>query len=509
MRWIVNIATSYLRFVVSIAVVFFLTPFIVSKIGMDLFGLWSLIFAIIAMFGMLDLGFATAAVKYMGEFAGSNDREGRNQVLATLFVVYSLLGAICLVVVAVVSSYAGAWFDLEPETLKWFTLALWLLGAAVAVNLPLNLVRAILNGGGHMAVTNAVEIVVVLINACVIALTLHLGYGMLGLIATTATTMVLANLLMVPFVYYYTPGLSLSPRRFSRPRVREMVEFSFFFFIANAAVLIILRIDPIVIKAFLPLSAVAVYAIGAKIAEYSLLLNKQFSNALMPLVSQSKGGGNEAVITRILMDGTRLNLGIAVPFLVLLFFYADNVVLLWMGEDFADAIPVLRILLLAILLTIIQLNPANVISMNGQHRFIAYAVAASALLNLALSIVLIQYFGLNGVAFGTLAATLIVEMFVIVPRACRSRGVGTWTFFRRAVGPALPPLIPALAVAWGLEYLQPVDGFLWLLLEGATAALVYLAVFAATALSSEERAFVQSKLRGLRARRAAAAEGGS
>lgn len=115
MRWIINITTSYLRFVVAIVVVFFLTPFIVSKIGIDQFGLWSLIFSVVALFGLMDLGFATAANKYMGEFAGSGDHTGRNQVLATLLAVYIGLGLACLLLVAVIASRAGAWFDLDPE----------------------------------------------------------------------------------------------------------------------------------------------------------------------------------------------------------------------------------------------------------------------------------------------------------------------------------------------------------------------------------------------------------
>ena len=80
MRWVINIASNYLRFLVGMVVVFFMTPYIVSRIGVDLFGLWSLIFAVIGIFGLLDLGFATAAVKYVAELSAKKDHAGRNQV---------------------------------------------------------------------------------------------------------------------------------------------------------------------------------------------------------------------------------------------------------------------------------------------------------------------------------------------------------------------------------------------------------------------------------------------
>lgn len=495
MRWVINIATSYLRLIIGILVVFFLTPYIVSTIGKELFGLWSLIFSIVGILGLLDLGFATAAVKYMAEFAGNKDHAGRNETLATLVIIYSLLGLLCLVLVALVATQAGHWLDIAPEQERPFQLALWMIGSAVAINLPLSLFKAVLNGSGRMSLSNGIDIAIIAIHTGGTLWALHQGYGIFGMIVVTAATMVLGPFLAMISAFLLTPGLSVAPRLFSRARVRELLGFSVYFFVSNVAVLIILGIDPIVIKANMPLTAVAVYAIGAKIAEYTYFLNKQFSNGLMPLVSQSRGARDEATINRVLTDGTRFCLAIAVPFAALLFFYAEDLILLWMGEDFAESALVLRILLGAILCTAVQLNAANVLAMNGEHRFVAFAMAGSALINLGLSILLIQHHGLVGVAVATLVAAFSVELLIIVPRACRARGISILNFFVRSVGPSVPPLVPSLATAWGLaQWAAPSNGFLWIILQGACAALVYFASFALIGLRADERATIRAYL---------------
>jgi O-antigen/teichoic acid export membrane protein len=442
MRWVLNIASNYLRFLVGMVVVFLLTPFIVSRIGVDLFGLWSLIFAFVGLFGLLDLGFATAAVKFVAELTARRDDHGRNQVLATLFVVYTSLGLLCLLVVAALAGTIPDWFALTAAQRDAFAAALWLLGAAVALGLPLSLFKAILIGSGRMALVNLVELAMTIANALLIVVLLEAGYGLLGLAGSTAATMLLAPLLLIPFAYRLTPSLSLSPVHFSGRRVRELGGYSFYFFIANVAVLIILRIDPVVIKAFLPLSAVAVYAIAAKVAEYTYLLNKQFSNALMPLVSQSAGAGDRERVTSVLLDGTRFLMAVATPFVALLFFHVDAIIRLWMGDAFADAAPLLRILLFAVLCTSIQLNAANVLGMTGHHRFVAFAMGGSALVNLVLSILLIHHLGLTGVAVATLAAALFAETLIIVPVACARNGVGRWRFVSSALLPADPAAEP-------------------------------------------------------------------
>jgi O-antigen/teichoic acid export membrane protein len=500
MRWVLNIASNYLRVIVGIAVMFFLIPFTVEHLGLDLFGLWSLIFAVVGLFGLLDLGFATAAMKYVAELTASGDHAGRNQVLSTLLVVYTVLGLVCLVVVAILAGPAAGWFDLSSDKAEAFTPALWLLGSVVAINFPASLIKAILIGSGRMHLVNAIELVTTLINAALVVILLTAGFGLMGMAIATAVTMLLGPAVMLPLAVRLTPGLAVSPRLFTGSRVRELLGFSIYFFIANVAVLIILRLDPVVINAFLPLSAVAVYAVGAKIAEYTYLLNKQFSNALMPLVSQSKGAGDTATVRRVLVDGTRFLLAIAVPFIALLLFYSEPCVILWMGDEFAEAVPVLRILLLAMLFASVQFNAANVLGMTGQHRFVAFAMGGSALLNLILSIILIRFFGLIGVALGTLVAIVLMELTLVVWRACREQGLPLAGFASKAIWPSLPALVPALATAWLLAQWQPVNGFVWIFLEGSVSALVYFAVFYRVGLDAAERALIADKLSRLRVR---------
>jgi O-antigen/teichoic acid export membrane protein len=149
MRWAINIATSYLRFGTGMLTVFLMMPFIISSIGLEQFGLWSLVFAVVGLFGLLDLGFATAAVKHVAEAEGSGSISERNRRLATLLLVYTGIGFLCLFTTVVVARVAGSWFDLEAAPAAQFGTALLLLGVAVSLSFPLSLFKAVLTGAGH------------------------------------------------------------------------------------------------------------------------------------------------------------------------------------------------------------------------------------------------------------------------------------------------------------------------------------------------------------------------
>ena len=165
MHWILNIATSYLRFAVSMVVVFLMTPYIIGQLGMDTFGLWSLIFAVIGIFGLMDFGFATATVKTVAEATGARDEAGRNRALASLLLLYTLIGLLSLVLVMALAAPMAGWFDLSESQHGLFLPVLWILGLAVSLNFPASLFKAALSGAGRMHIVNAVELVMVLVNA--------------------------------------------------------------------------------------------------------------------------------------------------------------------------------------------------------------------------------------------------------------------------------------------------------------------------------------------------------
>ncbi len=489
-------------------VVYFLTPYIIGEIGVDQYGLWALVLAITGMLGLLDFGLATAAVKWVAERTGSNDVEGRNRILSTLLTIYLALGCVAMCIAGALAISADApllsnYFE-SPDQAAILAV---LIGITVALGFQLSLFRAALAGSGCMHLSNAVEIGMTIFTALLSVYFLSSGYGVIGLAAALVISVLLGILGLMTVAYWRLDRLRLSLRFEDWCETRALLAFSSWVFIANVAVHLILRTDPVIIKVYLPLSAVAVYAIAARIAEYMLHFNKQFSNALMPLVSQAHGRGSVETVRNVLTNGTRYLLALALPMLALTAFHAENFLLLWLGQEFIGAATTLQVLLGAVTCMVVQLNASNVLGMTGRHRFVSLSMGASALLNLVLTILLLPRYGLLGAATATLIASVIVDVGAILPGACRHVDVRLVDFARYVIAPCLPPLVPALAVAWSLDALFPARSVATLLLQAVIAGLVFIGTFFYAGLNSDERNVILTKVTSRRAS-PAAVEGG-
>ncbi len=73
---------------VTLAVWFFLTPFMVSQLGHVTYGLWALIGSIVAYASLLDLGIAASIVKFVAEHRAREEEEELRPMLASCLGVF-------------------------------------------------------------------------------------------------------------------------------------------------------------------------------------------------------------------------------------------------------------------------------------------------------------------------------------------------------------------------------------------------------------------------------------
>ena len=486
MRIAVNILSSYARFLTGVVSVFLLTPFTLGVVGVEQFGLWSLTLAVIGVLGLLDLGLSTTAVKLVAECAGTGDARARNEALSTLALVYSVLGLVCLILVIAAVPSAIRAFDLTAADADTFRRVMAIGGAALALAFPLSIFRSALIGAGRFDLVNGVETVTILLNALLVVLLLKNGWGLTGLAFAYGTVLVAGPLALAPVAYRVMKDFRIHPGLARLERLGEVAPLAIYFMLANIALLVSLRSDALLIKAFLPLSAVAAFAIAAKIGEYCYLLNKQFSNALMPLVSRSNGAGDQRAVQSVLVDGTRFLMMIATPLLGLLFVHAESVVYLWVGPELDAVVLPLRILLVAVFFSTLQLNAANVLGMSGGHRGVAWTMIGSAALNLLLSFLLIPRMGLAGAALSTLIAALVLEGGLMLFRACRRQGFGPLRILRELI-PVLACAVPMAWLAHSLAARWPIESFVDLAVNALLALTCYTAAVSLVALRKHER----------------------
>lgn len=484
----INTLSNFFRYAVEMVVLFILTSKTVRTVGVDQFGLWSLIFSVVGFFTLLDFGLMTGTVKYVSECRGSGNIDRRNRIVSSLFFVYILLSLAALAGLLAFSFFFNSIFSIPEEQKNESLWLFWIVAfRAVVLNLPLSLFMGLLFGEQRIALINLFKSASAVLYGVVGWATLTKGYGIVGLAWINLAAMLIEHACYVFFSYRFLQNLHISWKLADRSAFAEIASFSMYQFIVNISTLVLTRSDPIIIKIFMPLSAVAVYSAALKIAENVRLLVKQTINALTPLIGELHGAGETEKIRLILLYGTKYAFALVVFLSVPICLFGKDIIRIWVGDSFLDAFPVVCILCGVMILTIPQLTASNILAMTGRHRYTAWASVCSIGINIGVTVVLIQFWGLVGVALGTLAATLAVDIFMIVNKACRELHLAYRDYMRMAILPALAPALGQAALAMLFQWIYPAPGLGMLVVVNIPGALVFGLVFYRFHLQDDEK----------------------
>jgi len=469
-------ATKYVLLAVNLALGIVLMPFTVRHLGASEYGLWMLVASLTYYFQLLDLGYGSGLVRHVAEADATGNVDGVNRILSTFVVVYAALGlAAGLGTIGLMLWAVPRFPHLSADEVRRGQLVLAMIGVRTAIGFPMTVFGAATTARQRFALNNCVAIVIALVNGAVTYAVLVAGYGLLMLVACTSALGLASYAAYAWTARIAFPEMRIRPSLFSRHLVREVTTFSVYVFIIDIAIQIGFNLDNVVVGAALGTSAVAVYAVTLRLADYQRQLCNQFNGFLFPIVVRLRASGSQEALQSMLIEATRIALVLVTGVTIAVIGFGRPLLIEWMGPGFeAGAVP-LYVLALAGIVLVGQGPLGNILLGTGRHRLVAFVSLGEAIANLALSLILVRRFGLLGVAVGTAVPIAIANLCILLPAACRQVEVPLVRFIGLVVPASIAGAVPAIAVCAAFRVWLPPASLAAILAEGAAVGIVYLA----------------------------------
>jgi len=488
-----NVTVNYVVTGTELLIGVFMLPFNVAHLGQAAYGLWVLVASVTVYFSMFDLGYGVALVRFAARYRAKGDKKGLNEIISTMFVVFSAVGLVAFTIALLISLNLEKFFPLTPDQAKTGRIVLLFISSYVALQFPASVFGGIVNGFQRTYLNGAVAFVTALVVAGVNVIVLLSGYGLAELVAATTAVRILSIFAYALNAYRVFPDLRIRPGYFKRERLREVTGFSVFILIIDIANKLNYSTDAIVVGAFLGTSAVAIWAVAQRVIEIVQRISDQLNAVLFPVVVDNATVQRVDRLQEILVQGQRLSLAMVVPMATVLGLTARPLVMVWVGPQFSASVNIIYILSVVVALRVGNATSAVILKGSDLHKFLAVSNLSMAVGNLVLSVILVHFYGLIGVAIGTLIPMIVISMFVVFPAACRRVKLPVWTVARRSVWPATwPAVVMAGFVVLTRGRIQ--GSWSLLVLQSLVAAAIYVALFLSFAINRTERQWYFNKV---------------
>ena len=436
-----NVSVNYLVTGTELLIGIFMLPFNVAHLGQSAYGLWVLVASVTVYFSMFDLGYGVAQVRFAAKYRAQGDVNALNEIASTMFCMFSGIGLLAFLIATTIALNLQNVFQLTPEQVRIGQIVLLFISAYVALGFPVSVFGGIVNGFQRQYLNGAVAFVTAIVVAVVNAIVLLAGYGLPELVAATTGVRILSYVAYALNAYRVFPELRIRPRFFKRERLREVTGFSIYILVIDLANKLNYSTDTIVIGAFMGTAAVAVWAVAQRLIEIVQRITDQLNSVLFPVVVDTSTVERVDKLQKILIQGSRLSLAMVVPLATVLGLTARPLVMAWVGPNFAGSINVIYILSIVVAFRVGNATSTVILKGSGLHKVLAISNLSMALSNLVLSVLLVRWYGLIGVAIGTLIPMVVFSMFVVFPVACRRVQLSRWSVIRQSVWPAAWPAL--------------------------------------------------------------------
>lgn len=494
-----NVAANWGGLAASMAVAFFLSPFLVHRLGDTMYGLWALLLAVTGYMGLLDAGLKVSVVKYVSRFSATSDTAALSRIISTSLALYGGISVLIVVLGVAAVPLLPVLFSIPAEALPTARVVLVITAVNMAITLPMSVFNGVLAGRQRYDYMNLIAVSVLLVRSAVIVAVVASGYGIVALGLCHTGAQLAAGALLARSALGEVRGVRIRPSAVTGKTVRMLYGYGLFVLLNNVAMFLLFNSAEVLVGAFTGAAAVTYYAIAGSLMQHLSKLIGVMTQVLLPYASSQEASGDAAALRRTVVIGTKACLLIALPATATIMIAGRTFIEHWMGPSYAEvAGPLLVVIAVGRLFWLSQSSTGNILLGVGRHRVLTLTNLGTGIASIVLGVIFIQRWGLLGLAAG-MAIPILVTQGIVLPLVTLSAfGLPAGFYWREAYLPPLLATVPYALVLGSLMLMISPAG----LLELAGVVVLAMPVFAAGAYlicftADQRRAILQGPLRWL------------
>ncbi|TKB07407.1 oligosaccharide flippase family protein [Desulforhopalus sp. IMCC35007] len=414
-KLIANIFSNWTTFVFTVIAALVVSPILVHQLGNEKYGIWTLIVSVTGYFSVLDFGVSTAIIRFISKY----DAEGRHldarKIYSNAFIFFFYVSVAVAIFSLIFAYFFVDVFNVVSSSRSEVYIVFLVVGIGLAINILLSPFIGTLRALQEFYRLNVISIVVLLLKNSLIAVVLLNGFGLLALAIVILCSDLLRNLLQYLLINKQYNYLFFERSDFDKDTVKKIFDYSIYSFVISIALKVLFFTDSIVIGSLLSVASVTFYVIPVTLMQYLERFVYSAISVFTPIISVNDALGYYGKNQQLYVLGSKYSVLACAPILFVLYTNGDSFISLWMGTEYGEkGGGVIKILSVGYFFAMSQVIASSILKGVSKHKAFAYILAIEAIVNLGLSVLLIKYYGINGVAFGT-TVPLVVTNLVIVP----------------------------------------------------------------------------------------------
>lgn len=404
-----GVILSYFSMVIGYIITLFYTPLMLDLLGKTEYGLYMLVSSIVGYLYLLNFGFNSAYLRFYSRFKVQNDEINVSKVNGMFLLIFSMLSILCLIAGGVIYYFSAEILgkNITVENLKIAKMLILIM----TINLVFTFLGSVFNfyiiANEKYLFSKILYLIVTILNPLLSVYVLYLGKASIGMSLVLVSTNLFT---IICSCVYSLKKLNMKIRidNLDFSLFKEMTLFSSYIFINMIVDQINWNVDKIMLARITSVSSVAIYSLASMLNSYYMTLSSNISTVFAPRVNKIIALSDKDVrIEQLFNKVGRLQfllLGLLCSGFVI---YGKLFIEFWLGNGYEDVYLITLLLIIPVTIPLIQNLGLTIQRARNMHQFRSWVYLLMAIINVLLSIPLIQKFGPLGAAMGTSVSLIL------------------------------------------------------------------------------------------------------
>lgn len=409
-----GVILSYISMLLTLVSSLMLTPYMIKCLGQSEYGLYQLIGAFAGYLGLLEFGIGTTTVRYLSKYNQENDEISRENFITLSLIIYSII-TLLIIVVSVfmfiniedifINSIQGS--DIIKAKTMFVILVIGMIFATIC-----SVFGAILTSFEEFFIPRLMNVASNVLKIIMTFVLLFINPTAVSLTILSVSLGIIFNIFNVVYsVKKYNVRIKL--HYWDYALFKEVMTFSLYNFMNMLMAQIYWKLDTMIIGVVMSTSMVAIYSIGMQLNNIILNLTTSVTTVILPRITKLvTGNASRKEITMFMVKIGRIILILYSMILIGFLLFGKQFVILWAGEEYILSYYIALIIIVFAAIPRIQGAANDILKAKNKHGFLSVMYIITGLINILITLMFIEKYGLLGCASGT-AFSLIVGNIVI------------------------------------------------------------------------------------------------
>ena len=403
------VVITYITIILGNVISLVYTPFMLTKLGKAEYGLFSLVNSIVAYIYLLDMGFGNAVIRYNSKYMVEKNEDGRKKVNGMFLTLYLILGLISLIIGTIIYFNLGKIMskslsvDEIIKTKQMFMVAIF----NISLSFPLSIFNSIITAHEKFVYIKLINLIRTILNPAIMITVLLFGSRAFGMVIGSTVFNIMLGIVNVIYCFKILK-LKIKFAGFDKVLFQEIFKYSFFVFLSAIAYQIYWNTDQLILAIFVGSAPIAIYAVSSQFNTYFISLSNVLSSMFLPkLTKMVTVAENKKELMKLLTKVGRIQYYICSYIFVGFVLVGKQFIVRWVGEGYSYCYIIAIILMFPQIFSIIQSLFATMLEAMNKHKVKAYIYLSIAIINVLLSVLLVQKYQGLGCAIGTAIGMIV------------------------------------------------------------------------------------------------------